>query len=78
MFPPDPLSMLADRIIGSKVAPSVSAARVARDFISDSQGLPGRTVENVLEMISVETGLILSDTAMPIKIDDIGLEIDSL
>jgi hypothetical protein len=53
----------------SKVAPRVTAAKVAQDFIGDPQGLPGRTVENALEMIARETGIVFSDEAISIGFD---------
>jgi hypothetical protein len=78
LFPPDPLSTLAERIMNSKVIPRVAAAEAAQDFVEDPQGLPGRTVENIIEMIARETGVIVADEGIPIGVDQIDSEMEKV
>ena len=78
LFPPDPLSTLADRIVDSKTVPEVAAVSVAQDLISDPQGLSACTVEDLLKMVTTETGIVFSAGAVAIGMDEVNSEMETL
>jgi hypothetical protein len=51
LFPADPLSELADKIIVSPALPLHSAEWIARDLVQDTQGKPGSTVTDILTLL---------------------------
>jgi hypothetical protein len=66
LFPPDPLSDLADLIVASPVLPMDTAVRIAQDVIDDAQGKPGATVDEVLSLLRDFGDVTLSsDVSIP-------------
>ena len=61
LFPPDPLSEVANTIIKSDCLPKSVAERVVRDLIKDSFGLPDKTAESVLAMVEREMDIRFSE-----------------
>jgi hypothetical protein len=61
LFPADPLSELADRIINSATLPLHTAERIAKDLIEDAQGKPGSTVASILSVLKEFGGIALSE-----------------
>jgi hypothetical protein len=60
LFPDDPLSDLADFVVGSRVLPLPVAERIAEDIIEDSDGKPGATVGEILSALTKFGGVELS------------------
>lgn len=57
LFPPDPLSDLADVINSSPLLPVDVAERIARDIIDDPHGKPDSTVEVILSLVEHFAGV---------------------
>lgn len=60
LFPDDPLSELADEIMGSPLLPVDIAERIAADVINDPQGKPGSTVEEIVSLVQEFAAIKLS------------------
>jgi hypothetical protein len=66
LFPDDPLSELADKIMDSPVLPLNVAERIAKDLIDDPQGKPVSTVKDILHLLREVGGVSLSsDVVIP-------------
>jgi FRG domain len=63
LFPDDPLSELADKIIASPVLPTTIAERIATDVINDPKGKPGSTVAEILSLVQAFFGIRVSTDA---------------
>ena len=57
LFPPDPLSDVADTIIQSREIPKEIGRSVVEDLIEDGFGLPGERWQDVLTMVSGHKGV---------------------
>ncbi len=66
LFPADPLSELADKVISSPVLPEDLAERIAEDVTNDPEGMPGVTVEEIKSLLQEQAGVKLtSDATIP-------------
>jgi hypothetical protein len=78
LFPADPLSELADKIISSPVLPLDVAERIAGDVIGDPQGKPGSAVADILGLLQAGTGVRLSGNIAIADLERINGELDQV
>jgi len=78
LFPDDPLSELADRILASKVLPASIATRIAIDVSNDPKGSPGATVEEILSLAQAFSGITISTDAGIADMARINAELDEV
>jgi len=78
LFPDDPLSELADRIISSAVVPADVAEWIATDLIKDPQGKPGATVTEILSLVQECAGVKASSDARIPDLEKINSELDDI
>ena len=64
LFPDDPLSELADKIMDSSILPLNVAERIAKDLIDDPQGKPGSTLKDIFYLLREVAGVKLSSDIM--------------
>ena len=70
LFPPDPLSKVADRIKQSHEIPMVVSMGVVKDLINDPFGLPGEQAQGVLAMVEQETGVTFLESCDVLVMDN--------
>lgn len=61
LFPPDPMSIVADKIMQARVVPLAVASKTIRDLIDDPLGLPDASVDDVLSLIATEKTVTVVD-----------------
>ena len=61
LFPADPLSQLAERLMALPALPVDAAERIAADLIEDPQGKPGATVQDIRSLLEEFGGVTLSN-----------------
>lgn len=66
LFPPDPMAVVADRIMQAQDFPLAVARKTIEDLIDDPQGLPNANVDDVLNLIAVEKNVTAIDGAVTI------------
>jgi hypothetical protein len=78
LFPADPLSELADKVLISRLLPESIARRIAQDVISDPEGMPGSTVETIISLAQSHAGVKVAGDAAIADLERIHTELDNI
>ena len=75
LFPPDPMAVVADRIMNAREIPLSVAKKTVHDLVEDPQGLLGSTTTDILTMITTERNVRVVDSDVAIIDDELRSEI---
>jgi hypothetical protein len=76
LFPDDPLSDLADRILESLVLPADIVTRIAKDLVEDPQGKPQSTAEEIFDLLHEFGGITVSSEVRILDLERINAELE--